>query len=95
MEYEYLWETQQPGSAGELTEPMTRARSVTWSGHKVRKNPTTRSLPNGSLTIDEAQAGSRQCVSVQVVLSGLSVPLLLNTPPAQHGSTEHQVITVA
>lgn len=92
-----MGDTQQPGSAGELTEPMTRARSFTWSGHKVRKNPTTRSLPNVSvsLTIDEAQAGSRQCVSVQVVLSGLSVPLLLNTPPAQHGSTEHQVITVA
>lgn len=47
------------------------------------------------LTIDESKAEPGQNVLVQIFISVLSVPLPLNSPPAQHNSNEHQVITVA
>lgn len=47
------------------------------------------------LTIDESKTEPRQSVFVQIFISVLSVPLLLNSPPAQHSSNEHQIITVA
>lgn len=47
------------------------------------------------LTIDESKTKPRQTVLVKIFISVLSVPFLLNSPPAQHGSYEHQIITVA
>ena len=46
-------------------------------------------------TVDEAQAGPRQDVVLQVVLPVLPVPLLLDPPPALHRPAEHQVVAVA
>ena len=47
------------------------------------------------LTIYESKAEPRQVVCVQIFISLLSVPLLLSSPPAQHSSTEHQIVTAA
>lgn len=47
------------------------------------------------LTADESKAGPGQNVFVQIFISVLFVPLPLNSPPAQHDSNEHQIITVA
>lgn len=46
-------------------------------------------------TIDESKAEPGQNVFVQIFISVLSVPLALHSPPAQHNSNEHQIITVA
>ena len=45
-------------------------------------------------TVDEAQACPRQDVVLQVALSVLPVPLLLDPPPALHRPAEHQVVAV-
>ena len=47
------------------------------------------------LTINEPKAEPRQSVTVQIFISVLSVPLLLDSPPAQHSSNEHQIVAVA
>lgn len=46
------------------------------------------------LTIDESKAEPRQSVFFQISFSVLSVPLMLNFPPAQHSLNEHQIVAV-
>lgn len=48
-----------------------------------------------AITFDESKAEPRQRKPVQIFLSVFSVSLMLHSLPAQHGSDEHQIVTVA
>lgn len=47
------------------------------------------------LTVYKTKAGLGQGVSLQKVIPVLSVAVVLNFPPAQNSSTDHQIVTVA
>lgn len=47
------------------------------------------------LTIDESKAELGQCVFFQIFIPVLSVPILLNSPPARYSSDEHQIVAEA
>lgn len=47
------------------------------------------------MTFDESKAEPRQRKPVQIFISVFSVSLMLYSLPAQHGSGEHQIVTVA
>lgn len=46
-------------------------------------------------TVDESKAEPGQRVFVQIRVPVLPVPLVLKSPPAQHGSDKHQEVAVA
>lgn len=46
------------------------------------------------LTVDKSKAVPGQTVLVQIPVPGPSALLFLKFPPAQHSSTQHQIVTV-
>lgn len=50
---------------------------------------------NFKLTVDKSKTVPGQSVFVKIFVSVLSVSSLLKSPPAQHSSTENQIVTIA